>query len=663
MEHGIMEGVLLKRARSRAATFFSFTNWQYRKFFLLKQTLYYYHPEVSVNVVSAPNCGKNLECKVAPKGTVCVKDCVVRRVHPDDADGKSFVFVVNTSHSVDGGAESFLLSAESETIRHRWMQCIEAAAISESWAIKSKVIQRKTGQEITSALLAKKRDIAGTEDTAANVLSIISTVLKKEKGAAELKQLEKSLSIADMDEHSNDRERQTKKDAIQRAIDKSKRDTASVRINGFVNRSLVKKREYLRLYFRQCVVLIQTRTRVFLSRIRVQRLIVVQKAQRVVGKLLYRYLAAKRILQNHKWHAPNIFKVHVKSAKGLISSSAASSIYVNTMSCYDQSQPPRFKGKDENNVKNGYGLKVTSLHKGKPITYSHDPDWDEYDEKNSCALTVDTVDKCFIVLTFLTYDPVLRQDAFLGQAIISVAEHRARLYAGEEIHFKDYPLVRYVAPVEDTEGVAKVVLNIALQVRKVTGTVTFSVRLGCPTKSTCVSLSKESNAFFSAFHEDKFKNRTFVIENGHISYAHDKCSFGLEEKHKMDLSKVVSFTLEPYDKKRLHLKEMVFTAKENVAAKPEIWRIRWPENAAAWERNHLVRRVIRNMPQIRDSWNQPCMDEIFARFLLKFGDWDGESELAIALDNIKFEKKIQQNVHAFIERRSQEIANKPHTEH
>ena len=50
----------------------------------------------------------------------------------------------------------------------------------------------------------------------------------------------------------------------------------------------------------------------------------------------------------------------IKGAKGLVTRNVASFNYVYTMSCFDQAN--MFKGKDETNVQNGYGLKVTSLY-------------------------------------------------------------------------------------------------------------------------------------------------------------------------------------------------------------------------------------------------------------------------------------------------------------
>ena len=75
------------------------------------------------------------------------------------------------------------------------------------------------------------------------------------------------------------------------------------------------------------------------------------------------------------------------------------------------------------------------------------------------------------------------EDTFMGQAIIRVKDYQEQIYKGEKVEFTDYPLVNYVAPVENTAGVAEVILNVALQQRQVTGTCSFSIQVSLTFKT------------------------------------------------------------------------------------------------------------------------------------------------------------------------------------
>ena len=80
-----------------------------------------------------------------------------------------------------------------------------------------------------------------------------------------------------------------------------------------------------------------------------------------------------------------------------------------------------------------------------------------------------TIDS-YIVLTFMNSCPTNKDDTFMGQAIVRVRDYAAQIYRGVGIDFTDYPLIGYVAPVENTWGIAEVVLFVALQEKQVTGT-------------------------------------------------------------------------------------------------------------------------------------------------------------------------------------------------
>ena len=617
-----LEGTLEKKSRDRH--FMSISNWQTRHFILEKHTLTYYNP-------------RDLK---KPLGSVITKGAQVAKVHPNDAEGKKFAFVINTTSANPDGEESFILNADSESLRNKWMNYIYASTKSENWVVKVSAVQKKTGQDISTALLSKKKEQdVDKEDGASLLLTSLSSSLLKKKFQEEEKQLENSLRIiaATKDEQTAKTttgnggqvdaegakisERNFNK--MQDLLNLTKRNHAATRIQSFLRRKIVANRKYLRMYFAQCVLLLQTQTRTWLAKRHAMRMKIERVARSVIGKLVCRYRAAKHEL--HKLHTTGqIFTVETTSAAGLVSKSVSANIFVYTMSCYDDSK--RFKGKDETNVKNGYGLKSTSLHKSRSLAYSHDPDWEDEENRAAPAFTIGTTSNHFFVITIMAYDTILGTDSFVGQAIVSMQDHAPgavipevdpshpnrrlpkvktvadALYAGEELVFHEYPLIKYVAPVEDTKGVAVVVLNVAMQIRQVTGSVCFKIKIQNPLKCMTEKLSKETNALFAQFSSaNHWKERLFVLTEGYLVYAKHDCDFGAEEKHSAKLSKAVEFKLIPYDKKNPQKFEIKLVFKENKIAKPEVWTIRWPDETPIRQRKLLVRKLYRTMTQFVDD--------------------------------------------------------------
>jgi len=615
-----IEGVLDKKSRSRS--FLSMTNWKSRHFVLEKQMLTYYKPTDTKNQL----------------GCVVTKNAFIAKVHPEDADGKKFAFVVNTTADNPNGEESFMLNADSESSRVKWMNYIFASSKSESWAVKANSVQKKTGLDISTALLAKKKQSdTGIEDTASMLLDTLSQGFRDKKFKNEEQQIERNLEIMAAERELRGRadtggtyesgsiieKKDIKYEKLKELLKQTKENHAASKLQSFIRRTMVARRRYLRMYFAQSVLLVQTCIRIWYAKRRVTTLKIEKAAMKVIGRQVCRYRAA--VHEMHRLQTTGqIFLVETSSAAGLVSKSVASNIYVYTMSCYDDSH--RFKGKDETNIKNGFGLKSTSLHKSRSLPYSHDPDWDDEENRAAPAFTMGTTSNHFFVITMMAYDTVLGSDSFIGQAIVSMNDpvpgyvypqvdpkHPNRrlpkvktvadaLYNNEELSFNEYPLVKYVAPVETIEGVAVVVLNVAMQIRQVTGTICFKIKLQDPLKCMTATLIKETNAFISHFSSaNQWKTRLFALVGEYMVYAKDRSDFGAEVKHSMKLSKAVEFKLNSYDKKHPQKLEIRLVFKENKIAKPEIWTIRWPDETPIKERKLLVRKLYRCMTQFEDA--------------------------------------------------------------
>ena len=597
-----LEGVLEKKSRGRS--FIVFNNWQVRHFILEKQNLAYYNP-------------KDLQ---KPIGNVSTKDATIKKLSSEDAEGRKFAFVVTTLAPDENEAESFILSADSEASRTKWMNYLYASSRSENWSFKATTVLKKSGQDISTALLAKSKAQENNIDDAASILlDTISSGFRKKKFEDEMAQLERSLKIVDAEGvEMTPEQKATNKNKLHKMKDIAKERFMATKIQSFLRRRIAYKRRYMRMYFMQSVLMIQTHYRRILALKRKRRLIIEKSSYRIIAKLVCKFIARRRELLR-QYRTGNLFTVEVSSAAGLVSKSVASNVYVYTMACYDDSK--RFKGKDENNIKNGYGLKCTSLFKGMPIPYSHDPDW----EDNDIAVTVDTTSNCYFVLTLMAYDTLLGKDSFIGQAIVGMGDVapnvrstvgdpsvpayrrnkiptvRDELYAGNEVVFRDYPLRKYVAPVEDTEGVAKVVLNVALQVSNVTGTITFKIKYQPAVKSICTPLVKETNAIAAACSRDlQWKPRIFALAEGHLIYAKNKSGFGFEPKHTHKLSKCVECRVDYYEKGDPKSMQLVMVFKENKIAKPKTWTIRWPPKTPMRERKEFIRKLYRNMPHLVD---------------------------------------------------------------
>ena len=169
------------------------------------------------------------------------------------------------------------------------------------------------------------------------------------------------------------------------------------------------------------------------------------------------------------------------------------------------------------------------------------------------------------------------------------------------MEFKDYPLKSYVAPVENDQGVASVVLNVALQVRAITGKITFTVQLQESLKSFTISMEKESTSFFNAFaSESKWKTRLFILGERSLFYAVDIGSLESEDKHRLHLDKVISMKVEFEPHENRSPKGIILTYKMKKNSKEETWKLRFISSTFITVRQQIVRKLYRSMPNVND---------------------------------------------------------------
>jgi len=573
-------GLLLKKSRGRSL--FHFDNWKSRWFRLEGQQLSYFK-EDKITMISMIN----------------TKGATVIKVPAEDSDGKEFSFMVQTDQSNNEMGEHIFLSGVSASDRAMWMAYIAASSASKTWFAKKRTVAKKTGQEITSALLAQKRvNNTESEETAKLVLESLRSGFKGEQYKQEVKQLERCLDIVEEDDTHNDDDKEVQRGKLEKTLDLTRRNQSAFRIQTFIRNAIAAKRKYLRMYFNQSVILVQTRTRMYFAKRKLDRLALEKYALAIMSNIVVSYLARVRALKK-AWHTGNIFAIKLKSAAGMISpKNASSNMFVYTMSCYDQSNI--FKGQEETKVKNGYGLKTTSLHKSVEMPFSHDPEW--VDEYGAPSLTTNTTKNCFLVLTVMTKDSYGEQ-GFLGQCVVKIEDYHKRLYAGECVEFIDYSLKSYVAPVENVEGVASVVLNVALQVRTITGKISFTIQLQDQQKSTTVVMTKETTSFFNSFgsDNDKWKTRLFMLACGGLYYSMHEGDLDSSEKHVLNLEKVIAIKVEFEHHNKKCPKEILLTYKMKKVSKEETWKLRFRNDLTIPVRQEIVRKLYRNLPDhIRD---------------------------------------------------------------
>ena len=587
VEITFFEGLLRKKSRGRSL--FHFNNWKERWFRLEGQDLTYYKQDKTTKISS-----------------INTKGCTVSKLSKEDADGEEFAFVLDTDCTNNEMGESLAFAAVNSSERTKWMSYITASSSSRTWFAKKRTVARKTGQEITIALLAQKRaNNTEREETATLVLESLRSGYKGDQYKQEVKQLERCLEIVDEDDTHNEDDKEIQREKFEKTLELTRKNQAAFRLQTFCRNGIAAKRKYLRMYFAQSVLLVQTRVRMYFAAKKMTRLRLEKKALAILSHVVMAYTAKMRALKK-TWDTGNIFSIKVKSAAGMISpKSTSSNMFVYTMSCYDQSNI--FKGKNETKVKNGYGLKTTSLHKGLEMPFSHDPEW--VDEFDAPSLTANTTKNCFLVLTVMTKDSY-GEEGFLGQCVVQIDDKdkdvhgvklHERLYAGECVEFKDYPLKSYVAPVENDQGVASVVLNVALQVRAITGKITFTVQLQESLKSFTISMEKESTSFFNAFaSESKWKTRLFILGERSLFYAVDIGSLESEDKHRLHLDKVISMKVEFEPHENRSPKGIILTYKMKKNSKEETWKLRFISSTFITVRQQIVRKLYRSMPNVND---------------------------------------------------------------
>ena len=164
-------------------------------------------------------------------------------------------------------------------------------------------------------------------------------------------------------------------------------------------------------------------------------------------------------------------------------------------------------------------------------------------------------------------------------------------------------MIKYVAPVENPDGIAAVTLNTAVQVHSVSGTCSFVLQKEDSMYSMCLTLEKESSALLSVFKNDeaKWKKRKMMIAGGFLHYAKDMGNFGEEPKHKLHLKKVVGIEVTNSHHHKDLIKHVNITYIEDKnATKESKWKLRFTDETHPKYRREFVRKLYRSCPQITE---------------------------------------------------------------
>ena len=156
---GQFAGSLEKRSRGR--TFFTAKNsWKTRNFRLEGQILSYYDENGT------------------EKGKWCTDGCETSKLKRDDAkDNSEFGFVIKfrkiKDETFNQTKETAFFVASCAESRSKWMSHINASSLTDKWTVSNTLVQKKSGFEISRALLLKRNT-----DKADNMASIFTQSLK-----------------------------------------------------------------------------------------------------------------------------------------------------------------------------------------------------------------------------------------------------------------------------------------------------------------------------------------------------------------------------------------------------------------------------------------------------------------------------------------------------
>ncbi len=533
---GEFSGRLEKRSRRR--DFFTADNWKPRDFRLLGQSVSYFD-----------DSGR--EC-----GSFSVKDTKTFKVKPEDLQGREHAFALQLAALTlpDGSnqqEENVFLVAPDESTRSKWISVINAASISKNWMVSNHVVQAKTGADIALTLL-KKRDESKADFIAGYVISsnfkhrqaIKEYDLELESTRNAISNIKKQYGGGKVD-YEMLKKLHSRLDEVRRM-----RAIASVQyqVRVFLARRKLREKERAHIASRKLTMLF----RLFCARRKLRKAIKREHAMKVVRRLVVRYLAHFRKKRNRK-RKPQTFSLDLINAKHLIGvEDLRASVYVYTMSCIDKAGT--FKGTEARDIKDGYGLISCCLHESVRQLYSHDPVWEdeEADEdlrKRERCYVLNTTEDCYIIVTLMAESSInVKSKSFLGQAIVRISDHKRRLYDREKaVTFRDVPLMRYVAPVEDPDGVSPFPISSALRVKKVTGSVSFRLKLVRPIDCYRGEMDKISNSKLAPFwlsSEHAYKTRYFVLIHSLLYYnkynKNQKLLSNGNTDHCLNLEKVIS---------------------------------------------------------------------------------------------------------------------------
>lgn len=585
-------GKLEKRSRRRA--FLTSDNWKMRDFKVDGQEVTYFDES-----------GKE-------RGSFNVKGAKSLKVRPEDAQGKYNAFAVQLA-AVDlpdeeiQNEETVFLAADSEATRAKWMSIINASALSEKWMISNQVVQAKSAADIASALLSK-RDETKSDFIAGYVISNNfkhRQVMKEYNAEIDSVQLAIGHIKADFQDGKADynmlKQLSSRLEELKhvRAI-----SAVQYQVRLFLTRRKVLHKQDAHVAARKLAAAI----RIFVARRKLKARVERERMLKIIKRVVVRYLANFRKRWNRK-RKGQLFALDLINAKHLIGvEDLNAKCFAYTMSCVDKSGS--FKGAATTDIKDGYGLNSRCLHESSRQQYSHDPVWEDEEAdpelrtRERCYV-LDTTSDCYIVVTLMAEGYIRDTKSYLGQAIVKIADHERALYTEEKtVTFRDVPLLRYVAPVEDRVGVSPFSISTALRVSKVTGQVSFRLKLVKSIDCQYGTMEKITNSKFASLQlgSSGVKQRYFVLVHNLLYYNKDQNLFSNKNKdHCLDLEKVtaISFLNHAHTSPRSWTVQLTFQL--TVDSEHKKWELFLPKQEVT-KKGFLrwLRRIYRACPNLQN---------------------------------------------------------------
>ena len=552
MLSGSYNGFLEKRSRARG--FLSnFANadgdtWQRREFRLDGQVLTYWKGNVK-------------------KGELNVENNVIRKLVPEEANGREFGFEVAMPRP-NLADEKLYLAAETYVARAKWISVLNLAAKLENWTLRPKTLLKKTGQDVARALIAGPRDERQFMVAEYLMIGARKAHFRQRKDSLQ-EQLEK-LAEEEREGKGNKYEIRLRSRDINEAFEKCLMEHASFVIQSFLRQSASRRRLGRTKHRDKCAVRFQRCIRAFLFRRRLQKRRRRRKAAHViVSFFIWRLsvLHAKVRLQKQ----PLIIQVEEVRGKGVRFDQdvASHEFHFYVMSCFDGNTDPdtQFRGCQETRVEHGYSLRSTSVFRSEGIAFNTLPVW-----KGVKAFAAGSHVGCFLIFTLVTKTPLSSSEVFHGQAVVRLSDHTEQLFDGRNtrVSIDALQMQKYVAPLEDTSGASILSLNEALH-RKVEGTLSFVLSVPPHTRTMTGWIFKESGRLLS----NEFKKRFFVLHDNKLWYSHSDSELG-NVKKSIQCREVTALVREKHkgrDCLRLHFTTLADQKKSS-------WLLYFPEEPA-----------------------------------------------------------------------------------